>query len=1395
MDSLSLTLSKLSVEEGEVKTSPHKIASSQYGMYVNLNCNLYLRKSCEVKRNTNNGTRVNNVSERMQLRGSNWENLICHELKSQEKINNHLKYIDCTNEDFETKLRYLLLYSHDSTLEYYLYQATMQIPPTEKYIPISLLSANASISRIIPDLLKLQRKTASDPWTLIVIDAKSSLKLKQSHQAQVAFYSYFLEKIFEADIASGSLRMSPTGGVWLQTKSYLSDIFNCLEFFQLKPWLSLLTQHLTEDILAALSGSLEDVPWQLNTSCASCPYLADCRAPKVSGVDIRSLPHISRSDSKFLQKIALEYSDGSSTLPRPAKFAASTLLSALQNREYDKHTSGRVVKILGGSGSTRAARGEFGSLTSLLESRVIVKDRLCGLIPMNNSGFSVYISLHCDPALDLPYAFGVILYFNGKQQDSIELDKCDIDKESTITREKEQAFLLKILSYLCNLIDYMVNSGGPSTTVSFYMWDGLEKFFLTQLVVKSLCGEFGPLSDALSPRVHYLARVLLDYPQQWDLFAPTPPLEGDIKTLSNGAATSIDISNSTPRMCDITQAYKSLVLLPITGFYSPSDIHTWIESCKKLGDSSPNSNISAGHTESTWIASGDVRELVRIRLLALVDATEYLRNVVVAHDPRLLFNSSPPLPYGVHFPTPVVTNNVLQRLIFMKEVDLLIRCSSARYKRITSLNNPPDLVKLQCKSVDDGQCIFVQISGSIVFEDSPASVNFKKWVLSVNDPQVLASFTDLNYISKMGFIPGNTCRLVSVVNTFLHDEQWCLGISLLGNASLFAKVGREYLLFPREMDFNVAKSLTSLTQALQRLLPPTFEALLSDPNRWSAEPGFPPLFIERSSELTPYNELDEVRKNVNIFYRSLGDLNDSYRKLAPLTGAQAQAFKMLLTERLTILWGPPGTGKTHFAAKSILNLIEMAARLDIRLPTKENSKQTSKLHVLVTASTHAAIDEILSKFVDFKNTAENIPNRQDVAAWKDKNCEVFKFGQKSPSGGTGKAGFRYGESYEDVIKSRFCVVGATPWVLHSEKSVKNFVRHFDLVVVDEASQMPVADALMPLSCIRPDPGGRLLVIGDTLQLPPIFAHTFGRPPRGTQAIQGSILECLLRTDTNEPVDLAALIAGQVSPPPRMVKLRDNYRMNTELSRFTSRLYGEDYVPADVSRNRDGRWKVTKDPNFLIGLVPSIVLREGGDLSELISVRLVPHALGGGPGGSGGRLLTENEVITTSEKEQLAAEAGFISALIQALALSSADFDADSAARNIFACTPHNKQKAMITKYLADRGHHTWTDITDTAEHMQGQERDVVIICLGYFSTEMVSKEVDFLFSKQRLNVAISRAKKTCILVYTDAMVALNPDVIGNPRANEAYEHLLAFIAASAKIGCSFDVPAIFSTFN
>lgn len=736
---------------------------------------------------------------------------------------------------------------------------------------------------------------------------------------QVAFYSYFLEQIFKAEIDAGTLQMSPVGGVWLQPAEAVKDgpLAPSMEEFQLKPWLQLLGQHLLHDIPAALSAPIEDVPWHLNDSCGSCPYLADCGTPKAYGVDIRTLPNVSKADSKFLQKLSVEYSDGptATASQRQAKYGALTLQKALvAGQASDAPGQARALRILGASPSSAAA-GDFDSLTSVLEDRPTLKCNLCGLFPATAEGIAVYITLHCDPALDLPYAYGVAVSVNGTPSDSqhVATVACDLSKDSNALRSAEYALLLSFVTLLCDIVDAH-SASNAACKLSFYVWEGLEKYCLSQLIIKSLCGEFGALPGSLKQRVHYLALVVLDYPEQWDLLAPAPPMQGDLGASSNAGT----ICNSSPRVCDVTLSYKALLHLPIPGFYAPASIYGCIatnSACASTTEAS--ATVSLDHIERVWTTPGDIAQLVRTRLQALITATTFLRSFVVAHDRTLLFNISPPLPDRTQLRAPLpAASPLVERLLFMKEVDVLVRCSTARQKRISALNNTNNnataLVRLRCVSVRATRCTFEQLSGPPVFCDNPASVHIKKWCLTTDRSDLVAGFVDIQYLVEKSCCKNLSYRFVTVVRASMAQNN---GIAVrtveidIWLAEKIIKENNTYVMFERGVDLNIKKSLDSLAQAAQGAIPLTFEAVLQDPNTWNSEhqrAELPPTFADLA-----LNVLDQSRMDVNTVYRTVIDhtgLDASpFAKVAPLTGVQARAFQMLLSDRLTIVWGPPGT--------------------------------------------------------------------------------------------------------------------------------------------------------------------------------------------------------------------------------------------------------------------------------------------------------------------------------------------------------------------------------------------------------------------------------------------------------------------------------------------------------
>ncbi len=60
----------------------------------------------------------------------------------------------------------------------------------------------------------------------------------------------------------------------------------------------------------------------------------------------------------------------------------------------------------------------------------------------------------------------------------------------------------------------------------------------------------------------------------------------------------------------------------------------------------------------------------------------------------------------------------------------------------------------------------------------------------------------------------------------------------------------------------------------------------------------------------------------------------------------------------------------------------------------------------------------------------------------------------------------------------------------------------------------------------------------------------------------------------------------------------------------------------------------------------------------------------------------------------------------------------------------------------------------TVDKFQGQEAEVVIVSMATSSGDYMPRHIEFLYSKNRLNVALSRAKCLAILVANPALMSI-----------------------------------------
>jgi uncharacterized protein len=87
---------------------------------------------------------------------------------------------------------------------------------------------------------------------------------------------------------------------------------------------------------------------------------------------------------------------------------------------------------------------------------------------------------------------------------------------------------------------------------------------------------------------------------------------------------------------------------------------------------------------------------------------------------------------------------------------------------------------------------------------------------------------------------------------------------------------------------------------------------------------------------------------------------------------------------------------------------------------------------------------------------------------------------------------------------------------------------------------------------------------------------------------------------------------------------------------------------------------------------------------------------------------------------------------------------------IIVVTPYNAQVELIREQLNAAGYSKVQ--VGTVDKFQGREAVVSIVSLAASSAEDVPRGLDFLLSRNRLNVSISRAKWAAYLLYSPALL-------------------------------------------
>ncbi|GAB0131651.1 hypothetical protein EsDP_00000113 [Epichloe bromicola] len=439
---------------------------------------------------------------------------------------------------------------------------------------------------------------------------------------------------------------------------------------------------------------------------------------------------------------------------------------------------------------------------------------------------------------------------------------------------------------------------------------------------------------------------------------------------------------------------------------------------------------------------------------------------------------------------------------------------------------------------------------------------------------------------------------------------------------------------------------------------------------------------------------------------------------------QKDAIRFALASRdVALIHGPPGTGKTHTLIELILQLIKRKQRILVCGPSNisvDNIVERLSPHKIpLVRLGHPArlLPSVLNHSLDvLTNTSEAGAIVKDVRAEMDsKQASIKKT----------KSGKERRQIYADLKelrkeyreRERRCVsnlVAGSRVVLATLHGAGGFQlrnEEFDVVIIDEASQALEAQCWVPLLAAK-----KAVCAGDHLQLPPTIKSLNSRGSVKAKDEKATLIKGL----TLETTLFDRLLALHGPSIKRM--LTTQYRMHERIMRFPSdELYESKLVAAEGVKARllrDLEYEVqecedTTEPVIFIDT-------QGGDFPEKSEEDDKDNPRKG-------------KASLHSESKSNEMEAALVRQHVGRLV------DAGVRPEDIAVVTPYNAQLGVLAP-LKEKFPGVELGSVDG---FQGREKEAVIVSLVRSNPD---GEVGFLGEKRRLNVAMTRPKRSLTVI-------------------------------------------------
>ena len=444
-----------------------------------------------------------------------------------------------------------------------------------------------------------------------------------------------------------------------------------------------------------------------------------------------------------------------------------------------------------------------------------------------------------------------------------------------------------------------------------------------------------------------------------------------------------------------------------------------------------------------------------------------------------------------------------------------------------------------------------------------------------------------------------------------------------------------------------------------------------------------------------------------------------------LKAKQAQDYFLLI--------GPPGTGKTSQALQYLVR--EQLAEKPKGQSTKPNDhspKVNGQSSILLLAYTNRAVDEICNMLSEHELDYIRIGNEYSCDPKYSDHLLQEVLDENTTL-----------NSIKSTLSEAQIIV-ATTSTMNSRSALFN-IKHFDLVIIDEASQI-LEPNIVGILTARQEEGraiDRFILVGDHKQLPAVVQQQGSLEMEGSDKRLDSIHLSSCSNSLFERLILTERAAGRTD---FIGTLHKQGRMHPDIADFANRkFYAKEQlecVPLAHQLETDLAYNEESED----------ALDNALKAHRMIFIPSMPC-----------KQLNISEKVNTDE-------ARIIADLLRRLYRQmSKDFDPQ---KSVGVIVPYRNQIAMIRKEIERLEIPALEGISiDTVERYQGSQRDVIL----YSFTIQSRYQLDFLTANtfyeegqpidRKLNVAITRARKQLILTGNESTL----------RQNQLFAELIDYI--------------------